>query len=234
MGLPQVSQTSKRHSAARLAAEGYVAFYRELARRFNEIGSILPSSKALAEDITSVLHEIPQPRTILEVGPGTGPFTKEILARMKSSDSLTVCEINGTLLSQLQKMLNSFVPFQRHKTRVQFIEAPVQELSLESFGARFDVIICGLPFSIFDPVTAEEIMQRLHAFLKPGGRLVFFEYWGVREIFGFVNTPQNRERLRAIDRIIDRWERRAELTGAVRKHVCFQNIPPAKVLEFQF
>ena len=180
------------------------------------------------------LEEIDGPRRILEVGPGTGPFTREILRKMTAEDTLTVCEINRTLLRQLRTSLQTNPDYLRHQDRIEFIEGPVQQLRSVSDQRQFDVIVCGLPFSIFKPEVAEEIMKLFHDILAPGGHLTFFEYWGFRDIFTFINTPKNRRRMKAVDSVIEKWQHLAELSGAVNTKVCLTNFPPAKSTDFCF
>ncbi len=215
-------------------AAGYLAFYKELSKSFHQIGSVFPSSKSLASVMIRPLEIIQGPRRILEVGPGTGPFTVEILRSMRSEDQLTICEINSALLKQLRSSLESNQDFLEHRSRVTFIEGPVQQLRAGAAETQFDIIVCGLPFSIFKPEVAEEIMKLFHDLLAPSGHLTFFEYWGFRDIFTFINTPANRRRMRAVDRVIQKWQGVAASEGAVSSKVCLTNFPPAKSLDFCF
>src|SRR5581483_5471549 len=70
-------------------------FFREFRRHFPATGAILPSSRFLARALVRPLRS-PRPACrILEVGPGTGSVTREIVWRMQSGDRLDAVEING-------------------------------------------------------------------------------------------------------------------------------------------
>ena len=56
-------------------------FLTEAVRNFRHTGAVWPSSPILARAMTRSIAEVEGPRRILEVGPGTGPFTKAILRR---------------------------------------------------------------------------------------------------------------------------------------------------------
>jgi phospholipid N-methyltransferase len=127
-----------------------LSLLRELPGKFEEIGSLWPSSRSLSRAIVASIRDRPDPKRILEVGPGTGPFTREILAAMGDSDKLRICEINAQLLRSLKKQLEGDSRFLRHHGRVRFFQGPVQSLDEELSGGLFDVIICGLPFSNFN------------------------------------------------------------------------------------
>jgi phospholipid N-methyltransferase len=72
-------------------------FFREYLRNFHSTGAILPSGRFLAAALARFVGRGPThgeesvpfsgPRTILEVGPGTGAVTERIIAGMGRSDS---------------------------------------------------------------------------------------------------------------------------------------------------
>ena len=66
----------------------------EAIRNFRHTGSVWPSSPILAKAMTSTIARIEGQRRILEVGPGTGPFTKSILGKLRAGDHFELVEIN--------------------------------------------------------------------------------------------------------------------------------------------
>lgn len=205
----------------------YLTFLSQLPSRFDEIGSVIPSGKALSHSMTSPIRRASPPRRILEVGPGTGPFTREILALMRSEDQLVVSEINSALLAGLQKSLLKDKNYVRHQDRVQFIEGPVQKLLKNGGRGPYDVIICSLPFLNFTPETVEEIMSLFHESLVPAGTLAFFEYAGLREWAVTFTLPSNKRRVRGVEDVIRSWKDRAVREGSLGKELTLLNFPPA-------
>lgn len=215
-------------------APSYIAFYKELAQRYKEVGSFCPSSPDLSRLMVEPLRELPGARRVLEVGPGTGPITREILKLLNPNDSFTICEINSNLLKRLRSSLETNRFFLKHRSRVSFYEGPVQQLHQDYPDTKYDVIICSLPFSNFQPEVTEEIMSSFYEMLDCGGRLSFFEYWGMRKIGRLLSPPKQRERLKAIDNVINKWRSAANEQGSVRTKVSLLNLPPAKTIQFNF
>ena len=53
------------------------------------------------------------PRTILEVGPGTGAITAVLVAVMGPQDRLVLCELNDDFVAYLRQRIESEPEFQR-------------------------------------------------------------------------------------------------------------------------
>src|SRR5437667_11461757 len=69
-------------------------FIRESRRHFRDTGALLPSSRFLAQALVSELRKRRGPGRILEVGPGTGSVTAQILRHLMPGDQLDVVELN--------------------------------------------------------------------------------------------------------------------------------------------
>src|SRR6266576_2102252 len=67
-------------------------FFRECRRHFRNTGAILPSSRFLARALVAQVRRPHRPSRILEVGPGTGSVTKEILRFLQPGDQLDAVE----------------------------------------------------------------------------------------------------------------------------------------------
>lgn len=133
---------------------------------------------------------------VLELGPGTGSVTVEILKALGDSDSLTICEINPRFMRALKERLCDNPDFIRHSARISFFEGPVQELPENS---RYDVIVCALPFLNFDVATVREIFQKIEGVSKPNAVLTYYEYIGIRSASLAVSLPKRKERIRELD-----------------------------------
>ncbi len=175
------------------------------------------------------------PRRILEVGPGTGPITRQILKHMRAKDTFTICEINERFLALLIKKLEKNSDFQKHRERVRFVCCPVQELRKNGVRDRFDLVISSLPFSNFTPETVEEILSLFREITGSKGRLVFFEYLGLRRLSSVFASRSGRRRIEGVDRVVRDWtEKVSKLGGSVDKSVSLLNVPPALAIEFVY
>jgi phospholipid N-methyltransferase len=202
------------------STNGMLAFIGQAIKRNQHTGAVLPSSKALARTLTGTVRAATMPKRILEVGPGTGPFTKEILKTLHTGDELHIVEINPVFAARLEKLM--LEPFREQNPGVTVVmhchpieSAPVQ--------GTFDFIICGLPFNNFPPKIVRSIFRRLMDLLNPGGELSYFEYAGVRAMKGPLVGNKGRKNLKSIG-MMGKVLRRKH---AGRRKLVLGNVPPA-------
>lgn len=195
-------------------------FLTEALRDFRHTGSVWPSSPVLAKAMTSSIARIEGPRRVLEVGPGTGPFTKAILRKLRAGDQFDMVEINESFCRKLEKSLLSPYRGRHPQVAVRLHCAPIEEAALEG---PYDVIVCGLPFNNFPPKLMRQIFRRMFALLKDDGELVYFEYAGVRVMKGPVMDSAGRARLKRIDAYGKSLRRKHD----GKKELVLANFPPA-------
>jgi phospholipid N-methyltransferase len=174
----------------------------------------------LAAAMTSSIGAIEGPRRVLEVGPGTGPFTKAILRKLRAGDQFDLVEINENFCRTLEKKLLGPYRGKHPRVKVGLHCAPIEEAKLEG---PYDVIVCGLPFNNFPPKLMRQIFRRMFALLKENGELVYFEYAGVRVMKGPVLDSAGRARLKRIDAYGKSLRRHHD----GKKEFVLGNIPPA-------
>lgn len=198
------------------------SFIRETRRHFRNTGALLPSSRFLARALVAELRKSRPPGRILEVGPGTGSVTAEILRRLQPGDRLDAVEVNGRFLSLLQRRLDHEWAYRHRPGQVRLIHAPVQELSGE---ACYDFIVSGLPLNSFPVSQVRDIFRSYIRLLKPGGTLTYFEYVLIRQLTTpFVNRRE-RGRLARIGRVVGHYIREYQ----IRRQRVLMNVPPAIV-----
>jgi len=197
-----------------------ISFVREAFRDFRHTGSVWPSSPALAKAMTRSLRAASGPKRLLEVGPGTGPFTKHILTALRTGDEFDLVEINPAFVRKLERTL--LVPFRtRHPgVAIRMHAVPIEQADL---AGPYDFIVCGLPFNNFPPKLVRSIQRHLVHLLGPGGELAYFEYAGVRVLKAPFTSPKGRSRLRRIDALGKSLRRKH---GGGRQLV-LGNLPPA-------
>ena len=196
-----------------------LTFLRQFFRDARNTGSIMPSSPALARAMVAGLGT-GGPQRWLEVGPGTGPFTRALLATKRPGDRLVIVELSRDFCVRLEvDILEPWNAAHRAQAgEVALINAPIEEARLEP---GFDHIVCGLPFNNFPPELVERILLQLRALLRPGGTLRYFAYVGARTL------RDGRGALRGAAPLAEIEDR--VFTGCARSsEVVMANIPPAK------
>jgi phosphatidylethanolamine/phosphatidyl-N-methylethanolamine N-methyltransferase len=203
-----------------------IDFLTEAVRNFRHTGAVWPSSPILARAMTRSIAEIEGPRRVLEVGPGTGPFTRAILRRLRAGDRFDLVEINDTFCRKLERDI--LAPYRARHPKVEVVlhNAPIEDADLLG---EYDRIVCGLPFNNFPPKLVRSIFRRMFALLKPEGQLVYFEYAGVRVMKSPVMDSEGRARLRRIDAYGKSMRRK----HAGSQELVLGNFPPAIAYSLQ-
>jgi len=110
-------------------------------------------------------------KNIVELGPGSGVFTKEILKRASPDTRLFCFEVNNEFCSHLRKNISD--------KRMKIINAGAEDimanLSRYNLG-EVDCIVSGLPFRNFPVQMKEEILEGVKGSLKEDGRFILFQY----------------------------------------------------------
>jgi phosphatidylethanolamine/phosphatidyl-N-methylethanolamine N-methyltransferase len=198
------------------------SFFREYRRHIRATGSLLPSSRFLAGALVSELRKARKPSHILEVGPGTGSVTRQLVRYLLPGDRVDAVEINGQFVSLLRRRFEQEWAFRSREGQLRVIHAAVEDLPGE---ATYDFIISGLPLNNFPAAQVREIFKAYNRLLKPGGTLTYYEYVFIRQVMTpFVNRRERR-RLYRVGRVVSSYIRSYQ----VRKQPIFINVPPAIV-----
>lgn len=204
-----------------------MSFITEALKNSYHTGSVWPSSKALAFAITRSLREKRGPRKILEVGPGSGPFTKVILDSLRAGDEYHLVEINDSFCKDIQeKFIDPYLAKPGESAAVELHQGAIEEVTLPS---TFDFTVCGLPFNNFPPTVTRSIFRQLLELTRKEGDLAYFEYAAVRKMRGVVVGSDGRSKIKRIDAhgkaLLRRFHGHRELVLA--------NLPPAYVIRLR-
>jgi phospholipid N-methyltransferase len=206
----------------RHALAEYRTFIREARDSFGTIGAVMPSGRFLARAIASELRGCNGPIRVLEVGPGTGALTWEIVRYIRPDDHFDVVELNAGFVSALRQRFQHDWHFRRVADRTRILHMPVQELS----GVHpYDFVISGLPLNSFPSELVHTIFQSFIRLIKPGGVLSFFEYLWIRDVRRLFVHRSERHRLVRVGSLIERYLHRYEF----RRDTVVVNLPPALV-----
>ncbi len=197
-----------------------LVFARQLLKDRHHTGAIMPSSGRLAREMTRALREQKGRKRVLEVGPGTGPFTKSILRSLRDGDEFHIVELSPLFCRQIERRL--IEPFRKERPGVKIVlhNDPIQTAQVPG---EFDFIVCGLPFNNFPPDLVRSIFRRLIGLLAEEGRLTYFEYAGVLVLKSSISTEAVRRRLKQIGMTGRVLKRRHEGT----RTLVLGNVPPA-------
>ncbi len=215
----------------------YRVFWRQFRQAYNSTGAVLPSGRGLARALSRYVRtgeaasaaaenrptELqPNPtRRILEVGPGTGAVTLQIIHDMRPDDRLVLVERNERFVAHLRQRLVDVPACESWQDRVSLVHSSVEDLPDDE---PFDLIISGLPLNNFAVDSVQQILAKLGHLLAPGGTLSFFEYVAIRRAKSLVSSRTERERLRGIARVLGEF-----LHAEVKRDIVLSNVPPAWV-----
>jgi phospholipid N-methyltransferase len=201
-------------------------FWREFRHNFKTTGAILPSGARLAKALARYVSEPGPPRRILEVGPGTGAVTKQIVRRIRPEDRLDLVELNDRFVAELHRRFDSEAAFRHVASQTQILHQSVETLPHDQ---PYDLIVSGLPLNNFEVPLVERILATLDRLLLPHGKLSFFEYVAIRKVKSWVSGGAERQRLNGISRQLGSLLEQRE----IRRDLVWLNAPPAWVHHVQ-
>jgi phosphatidylethanolamine/phosphatidyl-N-methylethanolamine N-methyltransferase len=132
------------------------------------IGSITPSGKQLARLMVSNLH-LEEDDLVVELGPGTGVFTTELLRQGVPPANIILVEFNPNFACYLRKEF----------PKLRIIEGDASALPdlLKSVGiGKIKRIISGIPMRSLTPTMRDAITLGIANSLETGGVVVQFTY----------------------------------------------------------
>lgn len=133
-------------------------------RRPAKVGTFIPSSRMLARRILDV-SQVESAEKIVELGPGTGAVTREMLRRMSTEARLTALEIDPNFVAHLRR--------EYPDPRFEAIHGGAH--GIETVVSDADLVISGIPFSCMDPAEARQTLEGIRQVLRPGGRFVAYQ-----------------------------------------------------------
>ena len=143
-------------------------FLKAFAKNPRNMGAVLPSSKFLARRIVGKL-DLGCDGSVLELGPGTGPFTREVHDQVGGGGRYLGIDMNADMVH----LLSARFPAMRFVCG----QAQSAEEHLEFHGIRnVRLIISGLPFAALPEHVQDGVMDSLVRMLRPGVEFRTFQY----------------------------------------------------------
>lgn len=132
------------------------------------IGAVAPSSLRLSRAVCAPVPERGDP-VVVELGPGTGPFTAEIQRRLRGRGHHLAVELNPTLAALLAERYPGAEVVQDDASRLP-------KLLAERGLGRVDAVVSGLPWAAFPASLQNELMDAVTSVLSPVGAFTTFSY----------------------------------------------------------
>ena len=196
--------------ATGLPADGNPAltFFREWLRNPFAMAAVSPSGRQLAALMVEQLP--PHAQRVIELGGGTGAFTRALLGHGITPSRLLVIELNESL----HRLLGERFPG-AHVERgdARDVQAIARRCGVLDEEGHVDAVVSGLGLLYMPHPVQREILRAAFAVLGPRGRFVQFTYGPV--------SPVPRSLLQELD------------IGARRAGTAWRNVPPANVFVYQ-
>lgn len=174
-------------------------FFKGFLRNPKEVGSVVPSSRFLARRVLEC-GRVSTARVVVELGPGTGVLTSQILGRMPADAKLVAIEI----LPEFAELLRSSWSDPRFSV-YEGCSADL-ELALADAGeVQADLVVSGIPFSTLEHGVGRRTLEAAKRVLGENGRFVAYQFRS------------------AVRRIAE------PVLGPAETHSGFWNIPPMKI-----
>lgn len=181
-------------------------FLREALRDPRNVGAIAPSSRRLAR-LAAERAELGGAGIVVELGPGNGAFTGEILDRMDSDALYVGIEINGAFVEALRK---DYPDARFVHASAAAIGAVLQEVGM----GTCDRVVSGIPWSNLGEDEQDAILGAVTEAMTPDALFLTFAYYPLHRL------PGGRSTRRALERHFGLVE---------RSEVVYGNLPPAFV-----
>ena len=206
----KLSEDAKGGARARPMRDG-VGFFGNFLKNPTSVGAVLPSSRYLSRALVGDLAQLRPGELVVEYGPGTGPMTSVIQARLPAGARYLGVELQRSFCDLLQ---SRFPALSFHCGSAGDIEAILRERQLP----RPTRIVSGLPFASLPPAVQDGVVDGLVWALEGSeGEFRTFQY---AHAYGM----KSARRFRALmDERFERFEREGPIV---------RNVPPAFVLRY--
>jgi phosphatidylethanolamine/phosphatidyl-N-methylethanolamine N-methyltransferase len=188
----------------------HLLFLGRFLRNPRRVGAVAPSSRCLARQMMAAVDLGPAVR-LVELGPGTGAFTREIVARLSPGARYLVVDVDPTFVARLRRRWPEL-------DCVCASASTLPALAAERGLTRVDHIVSGLPFASLPVETTRSILDAIDAILRVGGTFTTFQY-----VHAFRLPPA----------VAFRRDMTARLGAPPQMALVVRNLPPAQVLTWR-
>ena len=145
-----------------------VSFLRAMVERPEVVGAVSPSGPALARNMASYV-DLSRDGLILELGPGTGPVTKALLAHGVPPSRLLLLEYDTKFCHLLRERFPNL-------TLVQGDAYDLKKTLNGHIGGRVSTIVSSLPLLMRPEPDRVELLYQAFDLMGPDGLFIQFTY----------------------------------------------------------
>jgi len=151
-------------------------FFWEAMRSMGPTASMFPSSRHLANALTRPI-DFRRARTVVELGPGTGAVTNEILKRLRPDAKLFAIDINPIFIDHLNATCSDprLIPLHGSATDLVSLIEP-------HAAGPVDAVVSSLGLTAMEPRARTLIMRQIGDCLASHGTMTQYQYGGHFEI----------------------------------------------------
>lgn len=135
-----------------------------------QVGAVAPSSRFLVNSMCNKI-DFKSAKVIVELGPGTGVFTVELLKRANKDCKIILFELNEAFYKLLKEKFDD--------PRLTILYRSAEDISevLEEMNIKeADAILSSLPLTVIPDQIKKRIVINSHQSLKEGGVYVQYQY----------------------------------------------------------
>lgn len=139
------------------------------------VGAIKASGLELANKMVEDI-DFDKAKVIIEYGPGTGSFSKEIIKRKKDNTIFIMIEIN----KEFYNILNKELEFKKNVILLNESAEDIDSILEKNNISKIDYIVSGLPFTSLPKKVTDCILTKTNVVLGKG-KFITFQYSKVKE-----------------------------------------------------
>lgn len=145
-------------------------FLKTFFKERKQVGALAPSSRFLVKKMCDKI-DFSTAKNIVELGPGTGVFTEELLKRASKDCRIFVIELNEEFYQFLSKKFND--------PRIILLKESADNIDAilaEHNVVEADAILSSLPLAVIPDQIRKRIIIKSYDALKEGGVYVQYQY----------------------------------------------------------
>lgn len=173
-------------TAARRKRSSAFFFFQQFLKEPRAVGSVIPTSRTTIQALLDPI-DWRGVQCVVEYGPGTGVFTRALLARVGPDARVVAIDTNPVFTDYLRRAI--------HDARLIVADgsaADVEKILASNGLDHADYVISGLPFSTLPHRVASAIMDATARAIRPGGAFLVYQY-------SLFVLPMLRLRFRTVD-----------------------------------
>jgi len=146
----------------------YAKFFKVFLRAPASTSAIMPSSPWLAERMVAGVG-LDRAKVVVEIGPGTGAFTRAIQKEISPSAFFVAVEIDASFAAHLRRR---FPRVHIINDSAEHLDQHLQKLGYDSA----DCVLSGLPWAGFDNEVQQRVLGAVVRTLRPGGMMTTYAF----------------------------------------------------------